>query len=271
MDEAPVESPAPASRLEARRVARARARQQRRRAVVFGLLAVTVGLLIAAIVRTVSGASDPPPQAVAPPPPTTAAPEPEATSDVEVTWPEEGSGQWRYAPGQETVLGQKGDVLRFQVAVEEGLAVTPEEFAAAVDAILGDPRGWTAAEHRFQRVGEDDESDVTIVLATPGTSEEICAEEGLHTDRFTSCRVPGQVLINVARWLTGIPDYPLEEYRAFAINHEIGHELGARHRGCPGPGKPAPVMMPQTTGLEGCTPYGWPFLDGERYHGPKVP
>lgn len=270
MGEAPVES-APASRLEARRVARARARHRRRQAVVVSLLVVTVGLLVAAIVRTAGGLAGPELSA-GQPEQSAATPTPGPTPDApEPTWPEEGSGQWRYAPGSETVLGSKGDLLRFQVAVEEDLAVTPEEFAAAVDEILADPRGWTAAKHKFQRVGEDDESDFTIFLATPGTSEEICAEEGLHTDRFTSCRVPGQVLINAARWLTGVPDHPLPEYRAFAINHEVGHELGARHRGCPGPGRPAPVMMPQTLGLDGCTPYGWPFLDGERYHGPKVP
>lgn len=270
MASAPQES-APAPRLEARRVARARAAHQRRRVVVVSLLVATVGLVGAFVIRTATagGEATPPAEAMTPlpsatgPAPTPSAPQP--------TWPEEGSGQWRYAPGAETVLGSDGDLRRYRVAVEEDLAVAPEEFAAAVDEILADPRGWTAAEHRFQRVGEEDETDFTIFLATPGTSEEVCAEAGLHTDRFTSCQVPGQVLINVARWLTAVPDYPLAEYQAFAINHEVGHELGARHRGCPRAGEPAPVMMPQTLGRDGCEPYGWPFLDGRRYHGPKVP
>jgi hypothetical protein len=269
MTQAPVEQ-APGSRLEARRLARARARQRRRRIAVVALLFVAVVLVGAAFARAAGGSDE----AAAPPAGPSADPtaEPAATPSAPApTWPEEGSGEWRYAPGQDTVLGGEGDLLRFRVAVEADLDLAPEEFAAAVDEILADPRGWTATERRFQRVGEDDESEFTIYLATPGTSEEICAEAGLHTEGYTSCHVPGEVVINVARWLTAVPGYPLPEYRAFALNHEVGHELGAAHRGCPGSGKPAPVMMPQTQGLDGCTPHGWPLLDGERYHGPKVP
>jgi hypothetical protein len=81
------------------------------------------------------------------------------------------------------------------------------------------------------------------------------------------------VIVNDARWLTAIPDYgaSLEVYRAYAVNHEVGHQLGYGHEACVQPGKPAPVMQQQTYGLNGCLANSWPYLGGQRYAGPSVP
>lgn len=270
-------------------MARARIRQRYRRGAVVGLMVTATVLVGAAFARGAGGAPEArdvagPVEATQGPAPAVPGSAPSVTAsglppggdtwpDIEDAWPDEGSGNWRYAADQDVVLGDQGDVLRFRVAVEDELDLAADEFAAAVDAILGDSRGWTAGEHRFRRVAEWAETDFTIFLATPGTSEEMCAAEGFHTDRFTSCRLPGQVVINVARWMSGAPGYgaPLEEYRAYAISHEVGHELGYGHEACPGLGRPAPVMLPQTLGLDGCTANGWPYLDGARYTGPTIP
>lgn len=184
-----------------------------------------------------------------------------------------GAGAFGFADGTGPVLGAAGSVLRYRVAVEEGTGHGAAEFAMEVDAILGDPRGWTQDAVRFQRVPQAAPADFTIYLASPITSEALCAMGGLHTEGFTSCRLPGQVIINLARWLAAVPDYgaPIDVYRAYALNHETGHELGYGHEACPAPGRPAPVMQQQTYGLQGCVANGWPYLEGVRYSGPPTP
>jgi len=192
----------------------------------------------------------------------------------QVTRPAPAPARFGYATGTGPVAGGDGPLRRYRVAVESGTGQDVEEFAAIVQSILGDPRSWIAGgQLRLQQVPRGTAAQFTIYLATPATSEAMCATAGLHTHRFTSCRLPGKVVINLDRWLGAIPDYgaPLGVYRAYAINHEVGHELGHKHEACPGAGQPAPVMQQQTYGLKGCLANGWPYLDGQRYAGPPVP
>ncbi|WP_326551268.1 DUF3152 domain-containing protein [Micromonospora sp. NBC_01813] len=190
-----------------------------------------------------------------------------------VSYPETGPGTFGYLTGAGPTLGWSGELRRFRIAVEDGIGQRADEFAAIVDKTLGDERSWVAGrQFRLQRVPRQDIAEFTIYLATPGTSEQMCALGGLATEKYTSCRLPGQVIINVARWLEAVPhfDGTLAEYRAYAINHEVGHQFGMGHELCPAPGRPAPVMQQQTYGLQGCTANGWPFLDGKRYTGPPM-
>jgi hypothetical protein len=112
------------------------------------------------------------------------------------------------------------------------------------------------------------------MLVSPWTAQKLCLEAGLgiiwHNEPYTSCRSGARVVINVARWAHGIPDYgdDLPQYRQYAINHEVGHALGHGHEKCPGAGQLAPTMQQQTFGLLGCTKNPWPYVDGKRYSGP---
>jgi hypothetical protein len=186
-----------------------------------------------------------------------------------------GLDSFSYASGTGAVVGRGGELHRYHVAVEDGIALEVADFAAAVDAILDDPSSWTAGGTvRFQRVPQSTDADFTVYLASPATAEAICKQGNLEIDEYTNCRLsPGKVVINSARWLTAVPGYgaSLDVYRGYAVNHEVGHQLGYGHELCPGPGQPAPVMQQQTLGLHDCTANAWPYLNGVRYQGQPAP
>jgi hypothetical protein len=188
--------------------------------------------------------------------------------------PQSGADTWAFAGGPGAVLGTAGDVRRFRVAVENGIGQDPNAFAAAADQILGDPRSWIAGgDIRFQRVAQNTQFDFTLYLASPVTTDKMCSLGGVHTEQFGSCRLPGQVIINLARWLTSVPDYgaSLDVYRQYAVNHEVGRELGHGNEVCPAPGQLAPVMQQQSQGLKGCVANAWPYVNGQLYSGAALP
>ena len=51
-------------------------------------------------------------------------------------------------------------------------------------------------------------------------------------------------MLNAKRWVFGAKAYKSDvvRYRQYLVNHEFGHSLGYNHVGCPGKGRPAPVM-----------------------------
>jgi hypothetical protein len=184
------------------------------------------------------------------------------------------SGRFVYATGYGPVLGSTGRIRRYRVAIElpaaKSLAV---DFATEIDRTLGDPRSWIAGRRfRLRRVPRTAAAEFTVYLASARTSRRMCREAGLETGGYTSCRLTGQVIINDDRWAGSVARYgaPLATYRAYAINHEVGHQLGHGHETCPGRGRPAPVMMQQTYGLRGCVANPWPYRGGRRYAGPPA-
>ncbi|WP_431877043.1 DUF3152 domain-containing protein [Micromonospora marina] len=194
--------------------------------------------------------------------------------------PAKGRGSFAYDERTSGVLGRSGTLRRYRVAVENGSGEEVTAFGEAVQRALAGPGSWVdGGRLRLQRVGSDDRYDFTIYLATRDTAGRLCGAGGIDIRvggvPYTSCRVPGKVVINLARWRTSAPHLvdagmPLDAYRLYVVNHEVGHQLGHRHEGCPGTGRAAPVMQQQTLFLKGCRPNPWPYLGGKRYTGPSL-
>ena len=200
-------------------------------------------------------------------PPTPAiSPTPVATPPI--TYPFAGTRSYAVLSGNPAVIGREGRLMTYQIAIEGGITgIDRAALAQFVRETYGAPQGWAAQGlWRFQQVGPRQNPDFKLMLVTPATRDAIC---GSAPDRYTSCRIGDQVVLNVARWVRGVPNYgaSLATYRQYMINHETGHRLGRGHELCPGPGQPAPVMQQQTLGLHRCTPYAWPYFSGDRYMG----
>ncbi|WP_406006139.1 DUF3152 domain-containing protein [Streptomyces sp. NBC_00637] len=187
--------------------------------------------------------------------------------------PASGPGTFTTASGSSAKVG-RGTALRYRVDVEDGLDLSATDVARQVEGILGDRRGWTAdGRSAFQRVSGGT-TDFVVRVATPATVDEICGQYGLDTGGEVNCNVADNVMVNLKRWLLATPVYARDvtAYRALIVNHEVGHFLGHGHVGCPGPGKPAPAMMQQIKGMDGCVPNVWPYDDQGRFlTGPAVP
>jgi hypothetical protein len=216
--------------------------------------------------------ADPSPSGVASSPP-------EEQAEVSVPLYFSGTGTWTYAdPVSAVVAGDAGTLLQYDVAVENGLGLDAAEFGAFVSRTLADSRSWTAGgAWRFEQVAEGAGADFTVYLASPEQRAALCGSQ----NTTVSCRNGDNVVINSARWITGVGhwDGTLETYRQYAVNHEVGHRLGHGHEVCPEDGALSPVMAQQTYQLAGCVGNAWPFPDGSKYvsgpvgdyNGPDLP
>jgi hypothetical protein len=194
--------------------------------------------------------------------------------------PSAGRGSFGYDDRTGPVLGRAGTVRRFRVAVESGSGEDAHAFGDAVQTALAGPGSWVdSGRLRLQRVAPGGGYDFTVFLATARTAGRMCLAGGTDIRvggrPYTSCRTPGKVIINLDRWRLSVPHLvrarlPLERYRLYVINHEVGHQLGHHHERCPGAGRPAPVMQQQTLFLAGCVANPWPYVAGRRYTGPPV-
>ncbi|MDP3713258.1 MAG: DUF3152 domain-containing protein [Mycobacteriales bacterium] len=152
-----------------------------------------------------------------------------------------------------------GPLRRYTVAVEGGLGIDPAGFVRTVERVLADERSWGGGGRlSFQRVADGPVS-FRVVLASPTTTDRLCAP--LRTNGRFSCGTGSTAVVNSMRWLRGAASYAgrLEAYRAYVVNHEVGHALGRGHMSCPGRGLPAPVMVQQTKGTGGCVAQPWPY------------
>ncbi|GAA2195621.1 DUF3152 domain-containing protein [Micromonospora lupini] len=223
---------------------------------------------------------DPSPTATATATATAASPSPSPVLRMPGAVPTAGTGRFGHDDHAGPVLGRAGELRRYRVAVESGSNEDVSAFAQAVRVALAGPGSWVdSGRLRLQQVPGNAPRDFTVYLATARTAGRMCAEGGvdirINGRPYTSCRAPGQVIINLDRWRLSVPHYvsagvPLAVYRTYVVNHEVGHQLGHRHERCPGVGRPAPVMMQQTLFLNGCRVNPWPYVDGRRYAGPAL-
>ncbi len=160
-----------------------------------------------------------------------------------------------------------GRAVRYAVEVEQGLPVSPADFAAVVQSVLDDERGWESVDSvHFVPVTPAEAAagvsiDIRVTLASPSLTAKLCAPLDVSLEQV-SCWNGGRSVLNLGRWMLGSPTYggDLDGYRTYLVNHEVGHGLGHQHERCPSPGERAPVMVQQTKSLEGCT--AWPYPVG---------
>ena len=177
--------------------------------------------------------------------------------------PVNGPGTFVQARTDGQTASSQGRLFRFDVRVEDGVRIDAKQAARLIQEILNDQRSWRGSgSWRFQLVSSPAEADLHAYIATPGTTDELCAP--LLTRGEVSCQNKDRVVLNAMRWVTGAPSYgkDVANYRRYLVNHEFGHALGFQHVACRGRGLPAAVMMQQTKGLGGCKANPWPYPNG---------
>lgn len=174
-----------------------------------------------------------------------------------------GDGTWRVAAALETPSTLRSGTHRYLLQVEGGTGIDADAIAPFVNAVLNDDRGWASVDDvSFEQVQDPAEADFTLNIATPATTDQLCAP--LSTEGRWSCRQAATVNLNADRWNYLVPWFPdAETYRSYLVNHEVGHWLGRGHQRCPGEGLKAPTMMQQSGGLDRCLANAWPTQDGQ--------
>jgi len=153
-----------------------------------------------------------------------------------------------------------GTVVNFDVRRERNLPVNVNGAARTIQSVLNDKRSWRGGgEWEFQLVRSTRRADVHVYIATPATTDRLCAP--LLTRGELSCQNGNRIVLNAKRWVFGADSYrgDLANYRRYLVNHEFGHALGYQHTECVGNGKIAGIMMQQTKGLDGCRANPWPY------------
>ena len=155
--------------------------------------------------------------------------------------------------------------------------VSEQEFAEKVGAVLQDPRGWSKYGYKFVRADSAIAKPMLIRLETLSVAEELCKFKGFSCWRPLS----NDIIIHHGNWNGGSKSQlPLDRYRNYVINHEVGHSLGLFHQKCPAKECalrgvdpcPASVMQQMTRGPEHiapCAESDWPLDSSWKIDDPR--
>jgi hypothetical protein len=148
-------------------------------------------------------------------------------------------------------------VVTYVVRTRGRITADVGAFARQAAETYADARGWRGKGVAFRRVRRG--GSFTLVLAQASTVPSYSS----GCSAMWSCRVGRYVIINQTRWLRASPAWnragrSRRDYRHMVVNHETGHWLGKGHARCPSKGRPAPVMMQQSKGTQGCRLNPWP-------------
>lgn len=152
------------------------------------------------------------------------------------------------------------------VATHPDATTSHAMFYAMVVPMLQHPLGWAHQGYTFDVVT----SVAAATRAKPLITITLTPQHVLDRDfpqfakdRLSLCNmVTREIFLNEARWLDQYDDnrsnLSLPAYRAYMVQHEVGHALGFGHTKCKQPGAKCPIMVQQTRGTGGCAPYPFP-------------
>lgn len=137
-------------------------------------------------------------------------------------------------------------------------------FRNMVIPLLQHPLGWAGQGYTFDVVQSPHAARrplITITLSPQHVLDRDFPE--FAKDRLSLCNMATrEIFLNEQRWLDVYDDnksnLSLPAYRAYMVQHEVGHALGFGHTKCKQPGAKCPIMVQQTRGTGGCAPYPFP-------------
>ena len=196
-----------------------------RRALVFGaamVLAIAGALIISGTSSGSAAQRDPPPgdhsvgAQTASTRPDTLPAKREVKSLDTVAVPESGPGTYQAAEKSVRSISSYGALIRYDVRVEDGLSIDPDEAAVLIQGVLDDARSWRGTRRwRFELTPAGQSATLHAYIVTPKTTDRLCAP--YLTRGEVSCQNGNRVVLNAKRWLLGVDAYgsDLTNYRRY--------------------------------------------------------